>query len=150
MSKETFTLGFRCSVKDKPFYIRFARENSQQKFRRDETIVPMFSYRDKSKNKPRNPYEVSDSDLSFNGFRCPHCYHDGSHKNFIFIRCGECQELVCGAKSTETTFECADSCGRKGVIRQGSCISSYEGRIETDIPRLTHNPQPGTSLIVTD
>jgi ribosomal protein S27E len=57
--------------------------------------------------------------LDFGGWYCPHCGHDG---DTIFVKCGRCRELVCGARvktkflSRKKIFECHDGCGRKGEI----------------------------------
>jgi len=73
----------------------------------------------------------SAEDFDFSGWFCPCC---GWNKNIraksIFVQCGTCGELVCGARTVETAsgkskFSCHDGCGGTGTI--AGPLESYSG-----------------------
>lgn len=55
------------------------------------------------------------------GWHCGSCGHGAQWVASLFVRCGKCERLVCGAKITMTEdgrqkFHCAPDCSNSGVL----------------------------------
>ncbi len=73
-----------------------------------------------------NPGDVFNiEEFNFNGWYCPCCgYGKDEPVEFRFVRCGRCNEYVCGARvrrmpDGKIFFRCHDKCGHSGILGEG-------------------------------
>ena len=93
-------------------------------------LLPGFRAMDSGKGSgASNTFNAGDFD--FNGWFCPCCgWNRDSRAKSIFVKCGTCGELVCGARVVEiaggnSMFACHSGCGGSGTIV--GRIESYSG-----------------------
>jgi len=137
-SLSTRELDFRCAKTGKQFRVIFTRVNHNHNFRIarilnsiEQTLItnqssfsssPELHYHTEAEQK----FDAKDFD--FSGWHCPHCGHK---ERPLFIKCGTCQECVCGTRvikvtDTVSTFECHDGCRGSGEIKGE--ITDYTGK----------------------
>jgi len=158
---QVFIMHFVCSETDKPFKVRFEREN-------DSALFTIAKAKRTGKSSPgerfnktgdtQSSFAVNEDELNFSGFFCPWCNHSGSQKKpSIFIECGRCKKNICGGNSGRIRFRCRSSCGHRGFM-SGS-FTSYMGSLRQDPEskhlaapqeKLPHSGKGGTDLIIRD
>lgn len=78
--------------------------------------------------EPEPVVEYTTGQFSFHGWYCPHCGWAKGQVRTLFIRCGQCGEMVCGSRidynvTGPAIFVCYDACGYAG--RVGGTITNY-------------------------
>ena len=154
---EHASVTMRCGANGQSFQVNFTRAKPGACYTisnitlaaSDVTIVP-FGRIGAAPQKSAQQM-ISNDDLDFSGFHCPSCASLGADHGFkpwAFIKCGTCQQLVCGASvqpmgghaHRHYRFRCV--CGREetmtgGVTDSITEISGTTRRESTDkSPRL--------------
>lgn len=144
---------FRCAEKGKLFFVFFVKHNPSHTFQvvsvSKERNAPSRGSQDHSlRNSSRTETSFDASDFDWTDWFCPYCGHKDT-----FVKCGQCQEIVCGSRVCELqdgtkSYACHDGCGGTGKIE--GYIKTYTGTeakksssFSLESPR---HPSLGTSL----
>jgi hypothetical protein len=115
----------RCSQTGRLFCACLVWNAQQSRFRFARALLPGSV---PSSVVPVKAGTLSHSESDWSGFACPCCGHSVTWPQFV--RCGTCQELVCGARCRRLQdgrfhFQCHDGCGGGGIC--SGHIESYDG-----------------------
>jgi len=147
-------LAFRCAYSQDEFSVLYAKEARDTKFRLraiEETgrvIKRLLSSTNVARvakahiASPVSSGSWAAIDFDHSGWRCPHCRKRGVETN-TFIKCGNCNGLVCGASMIQVhgggrTFRC--TCGAHAEVTEG-LIASFDGKTSD----LAFHPRAATA-----
>lgn len=134
---EERVIDFVCARSGAPFQVRFTRPSPVERFTiarierggqiRREPQPSSFSAG--SAAGPSASFDIAEFDLS--GWTCPWCQATKGTVPYSFVRCAECNELVCTGRTSmlpngKGWFACHDRCGSEGVT--GGPIKKVDGR----------------------
>lgn len=121
-----YDIGFTCAVQNVPFVARFSWSPPLQRYAFDRFIPveggPAFMA------EVVQPADIPAHLLSFETFHCQHCLSRG-----YCVRCGECENFLCGGTLSFTPgepahFECP--CGERSSV--SGVIDHFDGTRHED------------------
>jgi len=144
---------FRCAETGKLFFVFFVKQSPSHTFQvvsvsRERSAPSRVSQDHSLQNSSRTETSFDASDFDWTDWFCPYCGHKDT-----FVKCGQCQEVVCGGRVRELqdgtkSYACHDGCGSTGKIE--GHIESYKGSREQtsrgSSSSFPQNPSQGRSL----
>ncbi|WGJ13868.1 hypothetical protein QEV83_14485 [Methylocapsa sp. D3K7] len=110
---ERFVVDFACALHDRAFRVTFARFSSAQRFRcesvdKTESHQATTMARLQGLLRPADALRVRTEEVDFSTVPCAWCADDSG-----WTLCDRCKMLVCGARSSGSSFTCRVSCGAR-------------------------------------
>lgn len=115
-----FTVTYRCAVTGKPF-IGIYKKLSSQLYVLEKIENAQGGAGAKGGSAPPSSFPVDLKKIRDRDWHCPWCRKAGRENKFSFIRCGNCDEYICGGQSSidkngDRKFRCHEACGNEGYI----------------------------------
>lgn len=130
--KELVSFPMVCSVTEERFNVQFRYSLAQNSYIY-EVILPDLSAPPPpstailavERDPVEQPEELKESDsfsipthqMNWEGFEC-FCGLTSTTAT-LWVRCGRCQEYICGGRTKGNWFVCTDTCGSEGEMRSG-------------------------------
>lgn len=141
---------FACSVTGRPFVVHYERRTPAEEFC-VEAAHPLDApagdrFRPTTTSQSSAVLaELPSSRVNNLGWACPCCGHSRDHGSSLYIRCGGCGRLVCGATlrmapDGQEIFRCAPDCGRVGTV--SGFIESLDASAQSSPNRASPPPRP--------